>query len=97
MYVFNLHDYNHSTLLFIQEVWKVSTAGLKRPKKTTSVSEATVAVSHPTRESEATHKLTAHAANSLTSGANQASAHGDTSQVSFSRSRSYFGQIRFLF
>lgn len=87
-----------ATSLFIQEVWKVSTtAGLKRPKKTTSVSEATVAVSHPTRESEATHKLTAHAATSLTSGANQASAHGDTSQVSFSGSRSYFGQIRFLF
>eukprot|EP00268_Persea_americana_P058378 TRINITY_DN7055_c0_g1_i3.p1 TRINITY_DN7055_c0_g1~~TRINITY_DN7055_c0_g1_i3.p1 ORF type:complete len:2661 (+),score=516.45 TRINITY_DN7055_c0_g1_i3:441-8423(+) len=66
-----------------QDLWKVSTtAGLKRVKKTTSVSEATVAVSHPTSESEAAHKLTAHAATSLTSGVNQASAHGDTSQVS---------------
>lgn len=83
-----------ATLQFIQEVWKVSTtAGSKRVKKSASVPEATAAISHPTRESEATHKLTAHAATSFTSVVNQTSAHGDTSQVSFSLCYSHLNDL----
>lgn len=70
----------------MQEVWKVSTtSGSKRGKKATSVPETTAASSHPTKESEASLKITAHAASPYTAGGNQASAHGDSLKVSFSK------------
>ncbi|XP_058081672.1 protein SABRE [Magnolia sinica] len=64
-----------------QEVWKVSTAGSRRPKKSASVSESAASSGHPIRESEAPSRAGAPAASSVSAGVGQ-SAHGDAFQVS---------------